>query len=305
MSTLSSISLALLAFVSISSTMSAQATLARRSPEEATADSLYSAKNYASAFDAYSALVRRDSSVGRDWYQLGMTAALTARYGPGATAFERAAQLTKNPAAMYNAGAMHARLGHKDVAFTWLDRAVNAGFANSQLLQTDDDLALVRDDPRFAKLLYAASHAATPCASEALRHQFDFFIGEWTTTTKEGAPVGGSVIESVSGGCAVLENWTAGNGSTGKSLNAYNPLVHQWQQYWVGQGGGVTEYRSGELDGTSMVFHTKDETNPNNLGRLTFTPLDNVTVRQHAESSSDGGKTWTTSYDFYYHRKAH
>ena len=303
MSTLNTISLALLASVSISCAMPAQTTLASRSTGQTAADSLYAAKNYAGAFDAYSALVRRDSTVGRDWYQLGMTAALTARYGPGAVAFERAAQLTKNPAAMYNAGAMHARLGHKDVAFSWLDRAIQAGFANSQLLQTDEDLASVRDDPRFARLVYAASHAATPCATEPQRHQFDFFIGEWTTTTKEGAPVGGSVIESVSGGCAVLENWRGGNGSTGKSLNAWNPVLHQWQQYWVGQGGGVTEYRSGELDGTSMVFHTKDETNPNLLGRLTFTPLDVSTVRQHAESSTDGGKTWTTSYDFYYHRK--
>ena len=29
-----------------------------------------------------------------------------------------------------------------------------------------------------------------------------------------------------------------------------------------------------------------------------------ATVRQHAETSTDGGKTWTTTYDLYYHRKA-
>jgi hypothetical protein len=37
--------------------------------------------------------------------------------------------------------------------------------------------------------------------------------------------------------------------------------------------------------------------------RLTFTPVDSNTVRQHGESSTDGGATWTTTYDLLYHRK--
>jgi len=37
--------------------------------------------------------------------------------------------------------------------------------------------------------------------------------------------------------------------------------------------------------------------------RLTFTPIDKDTVRQHSELSEDGGQTWKTEYDFYYHRR--
>jgi hypothetical protein len=37
---------------------------------------------------------------------------------------------------------------------------------------------------------------------------------------------------------------------------------------------------------------------------MTFTPIDHDTVRQHGELSTDGGKSWTTNYELYYHRRA-
>ena len=97
--------------------------------------------------------------------------------------------------------------------------------------------------------------------------------------------------------------WTSGSGGHGKSLNAYNPLIKQWQQYWIGQDGIVGEYRSSEFDGKSLAFFIKDDAKPLAIHRLTFTPVDARTVRQHAEDSEDGGNTWKTQYDLYYHRK--
>ena len=145
-----------------------------------------------------------------------------------------------------------------------------------------------------------------PCANAPERHRFDFWIGEWNVTTSpktDAAKGGNSVIQSVSGGCALLENWTSIKGGQGKSLNAYNPLVHEWQQYWIGQDGNVTEFRTSHFDGTSLSFLTDNGPGPNLIGRLTFSPVESDLVRQHYESSGDGGKTWTTVYDLYYHRK--
>jgi hypothetical protein len=151
-----------------------------------------------------------------------------------------------------------------------------------------------------------ASASAPPasCTSDPERHRFDFWLGEWDVTTKSGSPVGSSVIQSVSRGCALLENWTGGNGGQGKSLNAYNPTLHQWQQFWIGADGGVSEYRSSTVDGASLVFMMKEWAAADSLGRLTFTPVDSATVRQHSELSSDGGKSWVTQYDLYYHRRS-
>jgi opacity protein-like surface antigen len=150
----------------------------------------------------------------------------------------------------------------------------------------------------------APTPAPTPCANDSERHRFDFWIGEWDVTVKSGGRAGSSSIQSVSGGCALLENWTGANGGHGKSLNAYNPSTRQWQQYWIGQDGAVSEFRTSKFDGKSLEFFTKDDANPSALTRLVFTPVDSVTVRQYSEASTDGGKSWKTQFDLYYHRKS-
>ena len=145
----------------------------------------------------------------------------------------------------------------------------------------------------------------SPCAADTDRHRFDFWIGEWQVTTHDGRVVGASSVQSMAGGCGLLENWTAGNGTTGKSLNAYNPVTHHWQQFWVGQGGAVTEYRESEWHDRSLSFIARPSAGATSTPtqRLTFTPVNDSTVRQHGETTADGGATWTTTYDFYYHRR--
>jgi hypothetical protein len=115
--------------------------------------------------------------------------------------------------------------------------------------------------------------------------------------------VGDSIIQTASNGCAILENWTGARGS-GKSLNSYNARIKQWQQFWIGSDGDVHEYRESTSEGNSLVFFWKPPTSARTIIRLTFTPIDKDTVRQHSEMSEDGGKTWKTEYDFYYHRRA-
>ena len=152
----------------------------------------------------------------------------------------------------------------------------------------------------------SSTPAPTPCADAAERHRFDFWIGEWDVTTQGGTPVGSSVVQSVSGGCALLENWTSARGGHGKSLNAYNPAVGQWQQYWIGQDGNPIEYRESTWAGASIVFRAHVPAaakSPATEMRLTFTPVDSSTVQQHGESSADGGGSWATTYLFLYHRK--
>ena len=147
---------------------------------------------------------------------------------------------------------------------------------------------------------------ATPCMEAPERHRFDFWIGEWDVTTPAGGRAGTSSVQSVSGGCALLENWTSANGGHGKSLNAFNPTIGQWQQYWIGQDGNPTEFRESTWSGNSIVFRAHapaTSKSPAMEMRLTFTPLDSSTVQQHGESSTDGGTTWKTTYLFVYHRK--
>jgi hypothetical protein len=269
---------------------------------ERAADSLFGAKQYAQAMSAYESLAKRDSTNAKIWYQIGLSAANLGKYDRGAVAFARSAALVPNPNAIYNAGAMHARMNHADSAFAWLSRAMKTGFGNPALLQSDEDLASIRSDARFPALV-AAAKPPTPCLNDPDFRRFDFWVGEWDVTTKGGAPVGKSSVQSVSGGCGLLENWTAGNGATGKSLNTYNGQTKQWMQFWVGQGGGLTEYTESEWHDRAVTFFSKPTGPKTAFQRLSFTPVNDSTVRQFGEISTDGGTTWQVGYDFYYHRR--
>jgi hypothetical protein len=269
------------------------------------ADSLLRVQDFRGAMREFDRLASANPKTSRVWYQLGVAAASAEEARRALDAFQRAFALAQNPTAAYNIGAMHARLGHRDSALVWLDSAVKVGFVAVPQFRTDPDLASVRADPRFAGIVTAAERAFFPCRGQPEARRFDFWVGEWDVQNAAGQPVGKSSIQLIAGDCGLLENWTDGRGSTGKSINAYNPATKSWQQFWVGQFGGVTEYRESTWSGTTLVYIARG-TRPDGtpvLQRLCFTPLSTDKVRQHGELSTDGGSTWTTGYDFTYVRR--
>ena len=176
-------------------------------------------------------------------------------------------------------------------------------FATMSLLAAHRAGAQTNSSSGSSAATTSTSAAPYSCADDPERHRFDFWLGAWDVKTENGNHVGDSIIETASNGCAVLENWTGARGGTGKSLNSYNARLKQWQQFWIGSDGDVHEYRESQSDGNSLVFFWKPPTATQTVIRLTFTPIDKDTVRQHSEMSEDGGKTWKTEYDFYYHRR--
>src|SRR5215469_9703093 len=55
-------------------------------------------------------------------------------------------------------------------------------------------------------LLLAAVSATQPCTA-AENHQFDFWLGNWTVTTKAGKPAGKDLVTRDYDGCVVIEHW--------------------------------------------------------------------------------------------------
>ena len=157
----------------------------------------------------------------------------------------------------------------------------------------------------FAQTPPSAPPSAAPCRTDSVRRAFDFWVGDWTVTNPQGAQVGTSHVEVVSGGCGLLENWRDARGGEGKSLNTYDPARGQWRQFWVGQFGAVTDYSRSEWHDGTISFYADvpaSRGTPAGMLRLSFSPVAHDRVRQHGESSADGGKTWTTQYDLTYTR---
>lgn len=155
----------------------------------------------------------------------------------------------------------------------------------------------------FGLLIAVSAQTTKPPSLPPESRQFDFWLGEWNVTTPDGKPAGSSKIETIANGAGLLENWTGAKGYTGKSLNAYNPGRKQWQQFWVGSGGGVLELAGALTDGSMVLTGEHLVGGKDTREKITWTPNADGSVRQHWEQSTDRGKTWTTVFDGIYRRK--
>lgn len=143
--------------------------------------------------------------------------------------------------------------------------------------------------------------AAPPACQEAERGQFDFWVGDWDVyPTGAETLVAHSTIEKLYAGCAVRENWKPLKGTGGGSLNAWVPAQKAWRQSWADSSGSWVEFKGG-WDGKAMVL-SGDWSGANT--RMIYTPGADGSVRQHGETTADGGKTWTTTFDFTYRKAA-
>src|ERR1043165_5176176 len=95
-----------------------------------------------------------------------------------------------------------------------------------------------------------------PCSTNPIYREFDFWLGEWEVYGIKGKKAGDSKIEMILDSCIILENWTSANGGyAGKSFNTYNSATKQWQQTWVDNKGGSTEFLRGNGDKDKMTFY--------------------------------------------------
>jgi tetratricopeptide (TPR) repeat protein len=268
----------------------------------------YDAKNWSEAAKLYGQVVQTAPNP-RAWYRLGVSLNKIGEKAKAMEAFEKGRALGLPPQfAELGIATVFASKKEKDKAFEHLEKAAQNGLSQPDQLSTDSDLAELRSDARFAKIMEIVTHNQKPCANAAENRQFDFWLGEWSVVTSQGEmPAGDSRIELILGDCVVQENWTsAGNiGYSGKSYNIYNAALKRWEQYWVDNSGGNIFFYGGLKDGV-MDYWTDEIPQPDGkkLKRhLQFIKLGPDKVRQFSKGSNDDGKSWFVEYDFTYNRK--
>jgi tetratricopeptide (TPR) repeat protein len=272
------------------------------------ANTAYEAKNWERAAKLYEELSKdMTTPPPRVWLRLGAALRSLGRYEEALAAFEKAGQSGAGLFGEYGKAAVYVALNQPEKAFASLDKAVQQGYADPDALTSDPDLSVLRNDPRFARIIEQAKKNQRPCAYTPENRQFDFWLGEWNVSTTQGAvPSGNSNIELILEDCVVQENWKSLNSPyAGKSYNIYNASLKRWEQYWVDSVGGNIFFYGGLKDGV-MDYWTDDLPQPDGTKlkrHLQFFKLGSDSVRQFSQGSSDGGKSWQVEYDFTYIRK--
>jgi hypothetical protein len=201
----------------------------------------------------------------------------------------------------------YARAGNAELALTELETLAAAGFANTAVLPMPD-LDSLRATPRFKAFEQKVNANAHPCAADPRFHTFDFWIGEWDVqpTAAARGPIGSgatSIIEAQLEGCVIQENWLPiGGVGAGKSFNTFNTVTQQWEQYYVDSRGTITLYKGTFHDDGNLYYEAGQFGTPNRI-RMTFFNQGPKQVRQLGHISTDGGKTWSVSFDLTYVRK--
>lgn len=135
-------------------------------------------------------------------------------------------------------------------------------------------------------LLYTNTGLAqeTSCACCTENHKaFDFWVGTWSVTNKDGTLAGKNTIIKSKNNCVVQENWTSAKGGfTGISTNFYNGSTKQWEQLWIDSSGGHLKLKGNRI-GNQMILSSDTFENKHgvlNRNQITWTLNEDGSVRQ-------------------------
>lgn len=274
------------------------------------ADSLFMEKDYPAAKKLYRQLLQDTAADALHFNRLGFAEYSTGDYENAERHFRKSLALRPIPplkASIYSRLARTSAKKHNDrQAFDYLDSAISNGYLAIRELDTVKDFTGIRKDERFKQIRDGLYNALYPCMNDARAREFDFWIGEWDVfVSGTNTRVGHSLVQKVSGGCALLENWNSAV-SEGKSLNYIDDSTKKWKQVWIGSyAAGKQDFTGGVYRDSAMVFcfTTSGGAGVKAQGRFSFFNQGPGKVRQLNELSADGGNTWTVQYDFTYLRK--
>lgn len=266
----------------------------------------YKNKNYREALEAYSIcldLFPNDSSV---VFMNGYSLLMLKKYKESVPFLEKSIKLNYQPTrnTQFALGLAYAALNDEANSLKNLEASAKAGFAGFTRMDSTQYNS-IKDTANFNRIRKIIYTNAFPCLKDQNNNKFDFWLGDWDVY------VGGqlraqSKITKAKGGCAVHEDYEVLNGTySGQSINFYDPTEKKWHQYWVGSSADKSKYYEMEDYTANMQFLTKS-INPKGVEswiKMSFTAIDENTVNQDLDSSTDMGKTWTPAFRGVYKRK--
>lgn len=258
------------------------------------ADDLLNQSKWKQAAAAYQAITTHEPANGGAWQNPGESFLQQHKNKEAIAAFEHAINLPYRPVSnQVNLARAYADANDRVQAIAELRKVVESG--NGARVQP-----IVLASAEFQTLL----EAMAPCRTPEYR-KFDFWVGDWEVHAPNGGPtVGHNLVTLEQEGCLLVEHWTSSTGGqTGTSFNYYDVRDKKWHQLYLDNSGnaGAFPATAGDLVGGKMVLISDETKSP--VSRWTWYVLEPGKVRQMAEQSTDGGKTWSIVWDSVYVKK--
>lgn len=265
------------------------------------ANDAYQKQDWPAAAAAYKTIATAEPKNAGALYRLGISLLNMGKTNEAQARFEAAMSISPNSVFALAQARAHSRAGEKDKVYALFERSLTLGGISAEVLNDEKDFSPIKGEAKFAEFVRKLDALANPCRARPEFRQFDFWIGEWLPQNAQGLTVGTSSIQLILKDCVIFENWNT-PASSGKSFSLFDAKTGKWRQTWVDGTGNITHYTGGLEDGKMMLVAEVENSGKRSLMRMTYTKLADGGVRQHGENSTDGGKTWTTAYDFKYVR---
>lgn len=148
---------------------------------------------------------------------------------------------------------------------------------------------------------------STPvCEQDPHFNDWGFWQGDWRVMAGPDKDLlaGHNTITPIENGCAFMEKWEGQGGSSGQSLNYFNPVTGKWRQVWVAPPGYMIDIEGGLKDGSMVlegeIFYFARELRFPFRG--TWTPNADGSVRQYFQQFDPETETWNDWFDGKYIR---
>jgi len=265
------------------------------------ADRALADQDWPVALERYSALLQRKSTNADNWFGLARAQHQLGQHQTAIESYQEAIRYQYPQLALAHFHLARALMvtGEAQPALLELEKIAAAGGINFRLIQNTPEFETLADQTRFRAVI----EALKPCNDENYR-AFDFWLGEWDVKAANASSATAiNVISVAHDGCAVLEQYQAGN-FTGRSINFYDAARDTWHQTWIANNGSPLYLEGGPEGVGTMVL--SDQGVPGatqgTVNQITWTLLADGRVRQHWQRSTDE-QTWTTVFDGYYSKR--